>query len=42
MVKVFAEQVDINLEYCDREGADKDCVLMKIATCCLVEDPYVM
>lgn len=23
-IKVFAEQDDINLEYCDREDADKD------------------
>jgi len=27
-IKVFAEQDDINLEYCDREGADKDCNLL--------------
>jgi hypothetical protein len=27
-IKVFAEQDDINLEYCDREGADKDCALL--------------
>mmetsp|Transcript_19826 Transcript_19826/g.34144 ORF Transcript_19826/g.34144 Transcript_19826/m.34144 type:complete len:765 (+) Transcript_19826:231-2525(+) len=27
-IKVFAEQDDINLEYCDREDADKDCNLM--------------
>jgi hypothetical protein len=26
-VKVFAEQEDISLEYCDQEDADKDCVL---------------
>ena len=26
-IKVFAEQDDINLEYCDREDADKDCAL---------------
>ncbi|KAL7469987.1 hypothetical protein ACHAXS_010243 [Conticribra weissflogii] len=27
-IKVFAEQDDINLEYCDREDADKDCNLL--------------
>lgn len=27
-IKVFAEQDDINLEYCDSEGADKDCALL--------------
>ena len=27
-IKVFAEQDDINLEYCDREDADKDCALL--------------
>ena len=27
-IKVFAEQDDINLEYCDMEGADKDCNLL--------------
>ena len=27
-IKVFAEQDDINLEYCDREGADEDCNLL--------------
>jgi hypothetical protein len=26
-VKVFADQEDISLEYCDEEEADKDCVL---------------
>ena len=27
-IKVFAEQDDINLEYCDREEADNDCSLL--------------
>ena len=27
-IKVFAKQDDINLEYCDREDADKDCNLL--------------
>lgn len=27
-IKVFAEQEDINMEYCDREDADKDCNLL--------------
>jgi pyrimidine deaminase RibD-like protein len=27
-IKVYAEQDDINLEYCDREDADKDCNLL--------------
>jgi hypothetical protein len=27
-IKVFAEQDDISLEYCDRDGADKDCALL--------------
>ncbi|KAL7533303.1 hypothetical protein ACHAXR_006006 [Thalassiosira sp. AJA248-18] len=27
-IKVFADQDDINLEYCDREDADKDCNLL--------------
>jgi hypothetical protein len=27
-IKVFAEDDDINLEYCDREDADMDCALL--------------